>query len=103
TFTWEFFRARELYFPTPFRRSEREQLYAETVTWYRRYGVSDRPVPPPDDDCRARFDEIVRDDLDLTPAVAWVLDPKTNPGSSTDPARLPVPPAPLRSRAPRRA
>jgi len=95
TFTWEFFRARELYFPRPLRRAERERLYAETVTWYRRYGVSDRPVPPTYDDFRARFDEIVRDELELTPAVEWVLDPKTNPGASSDPARLPGPLAPL--------
>ena len=31
--------------PLPLTRAEKEQLYAETVTWYRRYGVSDRPVP----------------------------------------------------------
>ena len=80
TFTWEFFRARELYFPRPLRRAEREQLYAETVTWYRRYGVSDRPVPPTYDAFRARFDEIVRDELELTPAAAWVLDPDDEPG-----------------------
>jgi len=93
TFTWEFFRARELYFPRPLRRREREQLYAETVTWYRRYGVSDRPVPPTYDAFRARFDEIVRDELELTPAAAWVLDPTTNRGA--EPARLPGPLAPL--------
>ena len=46
TFTWEFFRARQLYFPRPLSRPRQELLYAETVTWYRRYGVSDRPVPP---------------------------------------------------------
>ena len=95
TFTWEFFRARELYFPRPLRRDEREQLYAETVTWYRRYGVSERPVPPTYDAFRARFDEIVRDELELTPAVQWVLDPETNPGSAAGPPRLPGPLAPL--------
>lgn len=25
--------------------AEKEQIYAESITWYRRYGVSDRPVP----------------------------------------------------------
>ena len=25
--------------------AEKEQIYAESVTWYRRYGVSDRPMP----------------------------------------------------------
>ena len=78
TFTWEMFRARELYFPIPLRRSEKERLYAETVTWYRRYGVSDRPVPRTYAAFCARFEEICRQDLELTPAVQWVLDPKAN-------------------------
>ena len=26
-------------------RAEKEQMYAESKTWYRRYGVSDRPMP----------------------------------------------------------
>ena len=34
TFTWEFFRARELFFPVPLNRAQRKQLYAESVTWY---------------------------------------------------------------------
>lgn len=33
-------------FGTPFKRTEKEQLYAESITWYARYGVSMRPVPP---------------------------------------------------------
>jgi uncharacterized protein (DUF2236 family) len=89
TFTWEMFRARELYMARPLRRSEQEQLYAETVTWYRRYGVSDRVVPATVDDFWARFDEICRLELELTPAVQWVLDPKTNPGAMAEPIELP--------------
>lgn len=91
TFTWEMFRARALYWPVPLRPSEQEQLYAETVTWYRRYGVSDRPVPPTFADFEARFDEICRHDLELTPAVRWVLDPAANPASTAEPVRLPGP------------
>ncbi|MCB1041063.1 MAG: DUF2236 domain-containing protein [Acidimicrobiales bacterium] len=91
TFTWEFLRARELYFPVPLRRAEREQLYAETVTWYRRYGVSDRPVPPTLDAFRARFDEICRNQLELTPAVQWVLDPSANPSARAQRTHLPGP------------
>jgi uncharacterized protein (DUF2236 family) len=89
TFTWEFFRARELYMGRPLRRAQEEQLYAESVTWYRRYGVSDRVVPPTIGDFRARFDEICRDELELTPAVQWVLDPKTNPGARAEERQLP--------------
>lgn len=95
TFTWEFLRARELYFACPLRRAQQEQLYAETVTWYRRYGVSDRPVPPTLDAFRARFDHICRHELELTPAAQWVLDPASNPGARAAPLRLPGPLAPL--------
>jgi len=82
TFTWEFFRAQQLYFPRRLTRAEQEQLYAETVTWYRRYGVSDRPVPATLDGFRSRFEQICARELELTPAVAWVLDPSTSPGPS---------------------
>ncbi len=88
TFTWEFFRAHELYFARPLRRAEQEQLYAETVTWYRRYGVSDRPVPATLTDFRTRFDQICRTELELTPAVTWVLDPSSNPGARSEEIKL---------------
>lgn len=32
-------------FVTRLSRAEKEQIYAESKTWYRRYGVSDRPMP----------------------------------------------------------
>jgi uncharacterized protein (DUF2236 family) len=95
TFTWEFLRARELFWPIPLRRSEQEQLYAETVTWYRRYGLSDRPVPPTLGEFRERFEEICREELELTPAVQWVLDPTTNPSANAEPLQLPGLLAPL--------
>lgn len=89
TFTWEFFRAVELYFARPLRRVQQEQLYAESVTWYRRYGVSDRPVPHTLDAFRARFDEICRAELELTPAVQWVLDPASYPEDESERIALP--------------
>jgi uncharacterized protein (DUF2236 family) len=95
TFTWEFFRAQELYFARPLGRADQEQLYRETVTWYRRYGVSDRPVPATLADFRARFEQICRDELEITPAAKWVLDPGTNPRASAEPVRLDGPLAPL--------
>ena len=79
TFTLEFLRARELFFPRQLRRDEKEQLYAESVTWYRRYGLSERPVPHTLAEFESRFDEICRNELALTPAVRWVLDPTKNP------------------------
>jgi uncharacterized protein (DUF2236 family) len=32
-------------FGTPFTAAEKEQLYAESITWYARYGMTMRPVP----------------------------------------------------------
>jgi uncharacterized protein (DUF2236 family) len=91
TFTWEFLRARALFWVRPPSRRSRERLYAETVTWYRRYGISDRPVPATLGDFRRRFDDICRHELELTPAVAWVLDPTSNPGARGEPLHLPGP------------
>ena len=96
TFTWEFFRAVELFFPLPLTRAEKEQLYAETVTWYRRYGVSDRPVPVDLDAFEARFAEICAHELELTPAADWVLHP---PEGAPSPPEAPLP-LPLRPAAP---
>ena len=90
TFTWEFLRARELFFALPLDRLEREQLYAESVTWYRRYGLSDRPVPLTLRDFRIRFDQICREELELTPAAQWVLDPQSETGAGGN-LRLPGP------------
>ncbi|MBM3663853.1 MAG: DUF2236 domain-containing protein [Actinobacteria bacterium] len=91
TFTWEFLRACELFSIRPLSRAQREQLYAETVTWYRRYGVSERPVPPTLREFRIRFDEICRTQLELTPAVQWVISPTENPSAKGAPIRLPGP------------
>lgn len=96
TFTWEFFRAAELFFPLPLTRAEKEQLYAETVTWYRRYGVSDRPVPVDLAAFEARFAEICAHELELTPAADWVLHP---PEGAPEPPERPLPLA-LRPAAP---
>lgn len=91
TFTWEFLRARELFFGRPLSGRGRERLYGESVTWYRRYGISERPVPPTYGDFVRRFDEICRDELELTPAVQWVIDPSSNPSTRGEPVRLPGP------------
>ena len=73
TFTWDIFRSVELFHLRPLRPAEAEQLYAETVTWYRRYGVSCRPVPGDYSAFRARLADICRHTLELTPAAARAL------------------------------
>ena len=72
TFTWEMFRATELVM-APLTSDEKDQLYAETVTWYRRYGVSERPVPADRAAFEDRFAEICADELERTPAADWVF------------------------------
>ncbi|PXW29013.1 UNVERIFIED_CONTAM: uncharacterized protein (DUF2236 family) [Williamsia faeni] len=39
--------------------AEKEQIYAESVTWYRRYGVSDRPMPATYADFVTYWDRVV--------------------------------------------
>ncbi|MBA2282619.1 MAG: DUF2236 domain-containing protein, partial [Acidimicrobiia bacterium] len=54
--------------------AEREQLYREGIEWYRRYGVSDRVVPPDRDAFQAEWDRICADVLEMNDAVRFVLD-----------------------------
>ena len=62
-----------------------------SVTWYRRYGVSDRPVPPTLD----AFSHSLRGHLPPRAAayapVQWALDPKRNSGAGA--RRAPARPA----------
>ena len=70
TFTWEIFRSVELFHLEPLTSDQAEQLYGETVTWYRRYRMSDRPVPADYGAFGEKFDYVCREVLELTPAVA---------------------------------
>jgi uncharacterized protein (DUF2236 family) len=54
-------------------RAEREQLYAEGVEWYRRYGVSERAVPADRRAYQAEFDRVCAEDLEMNDAVRFVL------------------------------
>ena len=74
TFTWEMFETSDRWDHRTLSCRHREQLYQETVTWYRRYGVSDRPVPADHAAFAARFDEICRHELELTPTAARAVD-----------------------------
>ncbi|MGK5557273.1 oxygenase MpaB family protein, partial [Actinomadura kijaniata] len=74
TFTWEIFKAAELFHPGTLTAEDRERLYAETVAWYARYGVSMRPVPPDHAAFQSRFWHVCARELELTPAAARALD-----------------------------
>jgi uncharacterized protein (DUF2236 family) len=73
TFTWNVFRSIELFHRRPLAGTESERLYAETISWYRRYGVSCRPVPPDLVAFRAKFTRVCLDTLEMTPAAERAL------------------------------
>jgi uncharacterized protein (DUF2236 family) len=61
------------------RTNERERLYQEGVEWYRRYGVSDRAVPPDRAAFQQVWDHHCAEVLQMTPAAEWVLDSILHP------------------------
>ena len=89
TFTWEMFETVDRWNHRSLGRRRREQLYQETVTWYRRYGVSDRVVPVDYRAFRKRFDEICRYELQMTPTASRAIDM-----ALSDPVRPPGMPVP---------
>lgn len=53
---------------------DREQLFRETNTWYERYGVSTRPIPPDYKSFRDKWNDICENTLEMTPAAGTVID-----------------------------
>ncbi|MBP2471555.1 uncharacterized protein (DUF2236 family) [Crossiella equi] len=68
-------------FDRPLSPAARERFYAESVAVYRRYGVSDRPVPATYAEFQAYFDRVCAERLELTPAarglLAFVAEPRS--------------------------
>ncbi len=60
--------------PPALGAAEREQLYQEGITWYRRYGVSDRAVPPTRADFQVEWDRVCAEVLEMNEAVRYVLE-----------------------------
>lgn len=73
TFTWMIFRSLDWHPAGTLDEAGREQLYAETLTWYERYGVSTRPVPPDYVAFQRTFDRWCAERLEITPAVHRAL------------------------------
>jgi uncharacterized protein (DUF2236 family) len=65
--------------------AEREQLYQEGIEWFRRYGVSDRAVPPTRAAFQEKWDYVCAEVLDLNPAAEWVLETLYRPRLSAEP------------------
>lgn len=69
--------------------AEREELYLDGVEWYRRYGVSCRPVPPDYDGFCRKWERYCDEVLELTPAAERAIDMALHPGGQ----RLPFLPS----------
>jgi uncharacterized protein (DUF2236 family) len=74
TFTWEMFRAVELFWSRGLDAARREELYQDTVAWYECYGVSSRPVPVDYGSFARRFENICDEVLELTPAARRAIE-----------------------------
>ncbi|GAA2828746.1 oxygenase MpaB family protein [Crossiella cryophila] len=77
-------------FDRPLTEAERERFYAESVLIYRRYGVSDRPVPADWAEFHAYFERVCAEQLELTPAARALLDFVERPEAMAQPW-LPAP------------
>lgn len=56
------------------RPAEREDLYLDGVEWYRRYGVSMRPVPRDHPEFRSEWKRVCDEVLEMTPAAERAVD-----------------------------
>jgi uncharacterized protein (DUF2236 family) len=54
-------------FGSPFTAAEKEQLYAESITWYARYGLTMRPVPRDYAAFERYWQQMLEDVLEATP------------------------------------
>jgi uncharacterized protein (DUF2236 family) len=54
-------------FGTPFTAAEKQQLYAESITWYARYGMTMRPVPRDYQEFECYWEVMFREVLRPTP------------------------------------
>lgn len=74
TFTWELLTAADMFWNTPLSCEARGRLYAETVTWYRRYGVDDYVVPEDVQAFDIEFHRMCTEVLDSTPAAMQAIE-----------------------------
>ena len=75
-FVWGFLQAADVFRHRRLTSAEWTQYYAESVEWWRRYGMSMRLVPPDLESFLAEFDRRCAEDVEWTPAVAGALDVK---------------------------
>ncbi len=66
-------------FGTPLTRSELERYYLESITWWRRYGMSMAPVPASYEEFRRYWDEMFARELQATPVALDAMASTTMP------------------------
>ncbi len=72
TFVYRVIYAQDL-FGTPFTKAERDQLVREGVTWWDKYGMSERPVIDNYDDLVTYMDDMVENVLERNETVDFAL------------------------------
>jgi uncharacterized protein (DUF2236 family) len=60
-------------FGDPLSESDKQQLYAESLSWYGLYGVTARPAPPDYASFLSYWDRVVSDVLEPTEVARWGL------------------------------
>ncbi len=69
--------------------AEKQQMYEEGKSWYRRYGLSDRPMPEDWYAFRAYFDRMCAHRLVVTESAGWVVSRLDEPGTAARPPGVP--------------
>lgn len=65
------------FFGTPLTHADKDQLIAEGVTWWRRYGLSDRPVMDDWDSFNSYWQQMLTDNLESNATTEYVTASKT--------------------------
>jgi uncharacterized protein (DUF2236 family) len=60
-------------FGTPLTETEKDQLVREGITWWRRYGLSMRPVVGTWAEFQAYFDRMLTEELEHNATTRWAM------------------------------
>lgn len=85
TFIDTSYRATDFFFARPMTRVQKQALYAESVEWWKLYGLSMRPVAPPYQEFREYWQHMLADVLEPTPAAKGLVAFFEEPGAMPQP------------------
>ena len=57
----------------PLNREGRRQLNLESMTWFARYGMTSRPVPPTLEAFEEEYERICQEELEMTPVAEYLI------------------------------